>query len=65
MYLVVDLNGHTDSVAFTDAEAAAEGNGLHKTVLFNGFSEKLNYFGRALQMAGASDTNLDSHSITP
>lgn len=61
MYVVIHLNCYTDAVAFSDTEAAYEGDILFEMVFFNGFLEQVNYFGRSFYMAGAADAYLNDH----
>ena len=60
--VVIDLNGHARAVAFSDAEAAGEDHLILQPVRGNGIPEQIHDILRALEMAGASDTNLnDQH----
>ena len=61
MDILIDLNGDPCSVAFTDTEAADKGHFFLQLMFADSILKQLHNFGRALQMAGASNTNLYNH----
>ena len=65
MYLIVNLYGNTDTVAFTDAEAARKRDIVTYARFLYGFLQKFHDLGRPLQITGASDANLYNHYLIP
>ena len=62
---IIDLNRHTDTVAFSDTEAADQGDRLLELFVTDGILEKFYDFLRSFQMAGAAYTNLYNHRFIP
>jgi hypothetical protein len=56
--VVVDLHGHADAVALSDAEAAGKHDLVLNTVLLHCRLKKLDDILRALEVAGRADANL-------
>ena len=61
--VVVYLYGNTDTVAFSDTEAAGKHYVVRKGMLLYCFFQKLYYILRALEMAGGSDTDLNEYHV--
>ncbi len=61
--LVIDLDGNSDAITFTDAKAARKRNLIAYSGFLNGILQKLHYFRRALQIAGAPDADLYCHIL--
>ena len=62
MNIIIDLNGNSDAIALTDAEAANEHDFIVKLLVFYSFLQKLYNLFRTFQMAGTADTDLNNHS---
>lgn len=62
MNIIIDLNGNSDAIALTDAEAADEHDFIVKLLVFYSFLQKLYNLFRTFQMAGTADTDLNNHS---
>ena len=66
MNVIVYLYGNTDSVALSDAEAAGQHHLVVDMMFFYGFLKKLYDIGRALEVAGRANTNLNKqHFLIP
>ncbi len=64
MDIVVDLDRNADTVALTDAKATGQYNVVFQSVFFYGMLQQFNDLLRALEMAGAANTNLnDQHAV--
>ena len=64
--IVVDLYGNTNSVAFSNAEAARKDHLVLDVILGNCVFKQLNDLGRSLEMARGSNTNLnEQHGFIP
>ncbi len=58
VHVIIDLHCNTYAVALTDAKTAGKHNVVGKLMLIYCFLQELNYLLRALDMAGASYTDL-------
>ena len=63
MDIIVNLNGHTGTVALSNAETSGEGNFLFQVVVLNGLLEQCYDFRGTGQVAGTANTNLNQHGI--
>ena len=59
--VIIHLNGNSDTVALSDAEATGKHNLVLKMMFLNSILHKFHNILRALQVAGGADTNLNEH----
>ena len=62
MNIIIDLNGNSDAIALTDAEAANKRNFIFKLTVFQSLLQKSYNLLGTLQMTGTADTDLNNHS---
>ena len=66
MNVIIHLYGYADTVAFSDAEAAGKHDLILNMMFLYGFFKKLYNIGRALEVAGRANTNLnEQHMLIP
>lgn len=61
MNIIIHLNGNAHTVTLADTKAACKGDFVFKLILFYGFLQKLNDFGRALKITRAAYANLNDY----
>ena len=59
MYVIVYLNGNTNAIALSDAEATGKNNVIFEVVFLDCILQKFYDRGRTLDVAGGTDTNLN------
>ena len=59
--VIVDLHGHTDAIALSDAEASGKHDLVLDVMLLNGALKQLHDFLRAAKVAGGADANLNEY----
>ena len=59
--VIIYLNGNSDTVALSDAEATGKYDLVFEMMFFNSILHKFHDILRALQVTGGADTNLNEH----